>query len=540
MADFKTPNLCGANPELNNVLSKLDDLKNEIASKLDSTASEAAAAFETGLANVKAGLDGLAIDLPEIPPVNFQSELTGLINDIDRSTAQGIIAFNTKVAQLRLDFGDTLTEKGLDLDELISESSKKLGKDISTATASLSGAISDVTGAVGDAIGGLTSGATPSLDAFGGAGGAVPVVATGNICDLVPNLDIPASASGTGVTIEEVEERVSNAATITLTQTPKEILEVTGKKTTQSFFTNIQYNQNGKIIVPKATGTYSDIKVKYTISLIKEKPVEAKQADTSPEAEEFSSVTVNASVEEVRQSLKTKQQDIDTGEIFSKPDETGFVKKADIVKDVEPVVTKSGGTISATTPAKSNVVTTETITTTTGGGYTQTFSAPVTKRKVQSDKGFTTRKVNKFEYFVLKGSVNETFWSSGGQMFNSPKKNKKHKVVDDISKVTLKYPFDDIKSIIVWVEVVAIDPTATKIRDYYGRTAAGYQKLDFMDSRKSKSAQKQNELSYEFPYTEDQKLVEILDDKSDQPLSEGTKVRVRYVHLEKVDPNFSG
>ena len=27
MADFKTPNLCGANPELNNALSKLDDLK---------------------------------------------------------------------------------------------------------------------------------------------------------------------------------------------------------------------------------------------------------------------------------------------------------------------------------------------------------------------------------------------------------------------------------------------------------------------------------------------------------------------------------
>ena len=49
-----------------------------------------------------------------------------------------------------------------------------------------------------------------------------------------------------------------------------------------------------------------------------------------------------------------------------------------------------------------------------------------------------------------------------------------------------------------------------------------------------------NELSYEFPYTEDQKLVEILDDKSDQPLSEGTRVRVRYVYLEKVDPNFSG
>jgi len=420
MADFKTPNLCGANPELNNALSKIDDLKNNITSKIDSVASEAAAAFETGLADVKAGLDGLAIDLPEIPAVNFQSELTGLINDIDKTTIQGLAAFNTKLAQLELDFGDTLKEKGLTLDSLITDATSKL------------------------------------------SGG-------GNICDLVPNIELPADG------------------------------------------------------------------------VVKEKPVEAKQAATSPEAEEFSSITKNTSVEEVRESLKTKQQDIDTGEIFSRPDETGFVKKADIVKDVEPVVTKSGGTISATTPAKSNVVTTETITTTTGGGYTQTFSAPVTKRKVQSDKGFTTRKVRKREHFILKGSVNEAYWRDGGLSFKGTYNQKKHKVIDDISRVNLKYPFDDIVGIRVHVETTAIDPTAKKARDYYGRRRSnGFKKLDYNVYRKSKKSQKQNELSYEFPYTEDQKLVEILDDKSDQPLSEGTRVTVSYQHLEKVDPNFSG
>ena len=420
MADFKTPNLCGANPELNNALSKIDDLKNNITSKIDSVASEAAAAFETGLADVKAGLDGLALDLPEVPDVNFQSELTGLINDIDKTTIQGLAAFNTKLAQLELDFGDTLKEKGLTLDSLITDATSKL------------------------------------------SGG-------GNICDLVPNIELPADG------------------------------------------------------------------------VVKEKPVEAKQAATPPEAEEFSSITKNTSVEEVRESLKTKQQDIDTGEIFSRPDETGFVKKADIVKDVEPVVTKSGGTISATTPAKSNVVTTETITTTTGGGYTQTFSAPVTKRKVQSDKGFTTRKVRKREHFILKGSVNEAYWRDGGLSFKGTYNQKKHKVIDDISRVNLKYPFDDIVGIRVHVETTAIDPTAKKARDYYGRRRSnGFKKLDYNVYRKSKKSQKQNELSYEFPYTEDQKLVEILDDKSDQPLSEGTRVTVSYQHLEKVDPNFSG
>ena len=45
MADFKTPNLCGANEELNTALSKIEDLKNEISAKANSLASEASAAF---------------------------------------------------------------------------------------------------------------------------------------------------------------------------------------------------------------------------------------------------------------------------------------------------------------------------------------------------------------------------------------------------------------------------------------------------------------------------------------------------------------
>ena len=113
MADFKTPNLCGASTELNTALSKIEDLKNEITAKANSLASEAAAAFESKLADVKAGLDGLAIDIPEIPSVNFQSELTSLINDVDKTTIQGIAAFNSKLALLEKDFGDTLKEKGL-------------------------------------------------------------------------------------------------------------------------------------------------------------------------------------------------------------------------------------------------------------------------------------------------------------------------------------------------------------------------------------------------------------------------------------------
>ena len=119
MANFTIPNLCGASPELNLASTKIADLENEILSKIDAAASEAAAAFDTALADVKDGLDGLALDLPEVPNVNFQAEITSLINDIDRTSIEGLAAFNIKLAQLELDFGNTLKEKGLSSSTLV-------------------------------------------------------------------------------------------------------------------------------------------------------------------------------------------------------------------------------------------------------------------------------------------------------------------------------------------------------------------------------------------------------------------------------------
>ena len=156
MADFKTPNLCGANESLNTALSKIDDIKAEIESKLDSAASEAAAAFETAQADIKAGLDELAVDLPEAKPVNLQSEITSLINDVDRTTAEGIAAFNAKVAELKKDFGEAISDKGLDLDKLIDEGTTKLGKDIGAAVTAVGDVVTDITGAVTDVYSSVT------------------------------------------------------------------------------------------------------------------------------------------------------------------------------------------------------------------------------------------------------------------------------------------------------------------------------------------------------------------------------------------------
>ena len=62
MADFKTPNLCGANESLNSALSKIDDIKAEIESKLDSAASEAAATVAAAVAAAAEDAVAAALD----------------------------------------------------------------------------------------------------------------------------------------------------------------------------------------------------------------------------------------------------------------------------------------------------------------------------------------------------------------------------------------------------------------------------------------------------------------------------------------------
>ena len=121
MANFNIPNLCGASEELNAASSKIADLEAQIASQIDAVASAAASAIDTALADVKAGLDGLAVDIPATPNVNFQAELTSLVSDFNLSTPQGILQYTSKLAQLEDQFGDALTKAGKSLDSVIAD-----------------------------------------------------------------------------------------------------------------------------------------------------------------------------------------------------------------------------------------------------------------------------------------------------------------------------------------------------------------------------------------------------------------------------------
>ena len=417
MANFNIPNLCGASPDLNGALDEINKLKDKLTANIDVDASALKADLESGLADLKGAFDKLEIELPEVPNINFQAEVTSLINDIDKTTVEGLAAFNIKLASLKLDFGDTLSDKGIDFDSLISSAETKL------------------------------------------AGG-------GNVWDTVANLEIPAANSGTGVTTEEKEFSVSTGLTvIALPEDYKEIVSVQGRTEGSTFFGNISgYKVNGRIItIPKSFAT---VKIKYIISLITEKPIATKQASKDGEKEELSIVTTNtASVEKNVQGkitsllkkidvkgisgLATEKENAGIQTALGKLKDGSFkaAMEADIAKAKEeqkkiwqdplnykrvvpptptvnvisesevkstqdsgatisqvPVQSKKTREVKVTTTENRNTVTTSTTTVETKSGNSITKTVPKTEKSTISIKGFAMRRVSIRENYITSSA----------------------------------------------------------------------------------------------------------------------------------------
>ena len=433
MANPNIPNLCGANPNLNDSLSKIEELKDKLLSNIDVDASTLKSELEEGLDELTSAFDKLEAKLPEAPAVNFQAEVTSLINDINKTTAAGITAFNAKLASLKLDFGNTLEEKGIDFDSLIASAETKL------------------------------------------AGG-------GNVCDTVNNLEIPAANSGTGITTETKEER-GTGTSITLTDTPKSIVSVFGKRSGEGFFGSANYKQSGRTIT--TTESFEIIRVRYIVDLIKEKPIAVKQADKDGEKEELSIVSKNlksveknaeakvqalskqindraaagVSTDDVQkafdnlfatleseefktqmksdfESAQTEFDKIaqdplkyktitapqrDTSSVSSTADETTVAQEEKKTRTVKVTTTEDRNT---TTQVQTTVETT-------GGGFT-TRTRPKTEKTVLSENGFTSRQsqiTERLRIATERKNLKEVL---------SAKAFKRYKDVDSFSKIKLK------------------------------------------------------------------------------------------------------
>ena len=229
MADFKTPSLAGASSEFNEVLGKFDSIKGEVVAGLELDASALAATLNTSvLGDLTSKLKNLVPELPELPNVNLQSEMSSLL-DIDQGTLAGQLEFATKQAELKTKFGEGLTAGGFDLDTLVTsaESAQTAAltatSNLTSATSALASAKETATSSLDTAIDAslkydrsnipnptaivndLTNAASSAISAISAEGVATSALADAKgvatrIQDVVPNFELPAAG---GVAFEK-------------------------------------------------------------------------------------------------------------------------------------------------------------------------------------------------------------------------------------------------------------------------------------------------------------------------------------------------
>ena len=229
MADFKTPSLAGASLEFNEVLGKFDSIKSEVVAGLELDASALAATLNTSvLGDLTSKLKNLVPELPELPNVNLQSEMSSLL-DIDQGTLAGQLEFATKQAELKTKFGEGLTAGGFDLDTLVTSADSAqtaaltATSNLTSATSALASAKETATSSLDTAfdaslkydrsnipnptaiVNDLTNASSSAISAISAEGVATSAFANAKgvatrIQDVVPNFELPAAG---GVAFEK-------------------------------------------------------------------------------------------------------------------------------------------------------------------------------------------------------------------------------------------------------------------------------------------------------------------------------------------------
>ena len=120
MADFKTADICGASPNLNSVLEKMDSLKNSLSSSLTVDPSALSSTLSSKVGELSSSLSGMIPELPSAPDVSLQAELTSLSN-INLSLPSGLLEYRSKLDSITNQFGDSLSSAGVSLDNLVSQ-----------------------------------------------------------------------------------------------------------------------------------------------------------------------------------------------------------------------------------------------------------------------------------------------------------------------------------------------------------------------------------------------------------------------------------
>ena len=235
--------LCGANLNFDAITESAGDLKTSLKSKLGGAGTFTSASDLTSLVDGKvsaltAQVSGLLPELPSVPPLSFQSELTSLAS-FDRTTVTGLLDYQSKLSSITDNFGSALSGGGFDLDDLVSKATPALSSAtdaLSSVTDAASGALSGATDALSSASD-LLSGSLPSLPSF-------------DVCKDCPNFELKAGAT----------EAIQSAQDSVLAQAEGALEEIA------TVATNVDFDAQISIVTTKANAILSDPDVQAQIS----------------------------------------------------------------------------------------------------------------------------------------------------------------------------------------------------------------------------------------------------------------------------------
>ena len=116
MANFTTPNLAGASEAFNGFAKKLDAVKDSMLAGLEVDASTLASTLSADLTSLTTELRDFMPELPALPDINLQSQLSSL-SGLDVGSSQ----YNTLLSSITDNFGTAVTASGSSLDSLVSD-----------------------------------------------------------------------------------------------------------------------------------------------------------------------------------------------------------------------------------------------------------------------------------------------------------------------------------------------------------------------------------------------------------------------------------
>ena len=116
MANFTTPNLAGASEAFNGFAKKLDAVKDSMLAGLEVDASTLASTMSADLTSLTTELRDFMPELPALPDINLQSQLSSL-----SGLTVGSDQYNTLLSSITDSFGTAVTASGSSLDTLVSD-----------------------------------------------------------------------------------------------------------------------------------------------------------------------------------------------------------------------------------------------------------------------------------------------------------------------------------------------------------------------------------------------------------------------------------